>query len=161
MSVYLYVALLSQILISQMYFDLCCVETESHFHFPVLMGDDKTVVTRGCTALDNEDLYKCDMHTAGNQVKRCDLCVFTFPPYYMHTAGNHVKWSIFGIFFTFPHIRAQVFTFFIMLQIFTFCNCHGSGCNKDWDSAGETSSLEVRSLVVRVSNSWLGNLIYF
>ena len=35
--------------------------------FAVLMGDDKTVVTRGCTALENEDLYKCDMHTAGNQ----------------------------------------------------------------------------------------------
>ena len=139
MSVYLYVALLSQILISQMYFDLCCVETESYFHFPVLMGDDKTVVTRGCTALDNEDLYKCDMHTAGNQVKRysfvCFLC--------------------------FLHIRAQVFTFFIMLQIFTFCNCHGSGCNKDWDSAGETSSLEVRSFEVRGPTSWLGNLIYF
>jgi len=59
----------------------------------VLMGEDKAVVTRGCTALDNEELYKCDMHSAGN-------------------------------------------------QIFTFCNCHGSGCNKDWDSAGETSSLE-------------------
>merc|ERR1711936_1080469 len=27
-------------------------------------------------------------------------------------------------------------------KIFTYCNCHGSGCNKDWDSAGETSSLE-------------------
>ena len=33
MSVYLYVALLSQILISQMYFDLSCVKTESHFPF--------------------------------------------------------------------------------------------------------------------------------
>ena len=38
--------------------------------FAVLMGDDKTVVTRGCTALENEDLYKCDMHTAGNQASR-------------------------------------------------------------------------------------------
>ena len=56
------------------------------------MGEDKTVVTRGCTALDNEDLYKCDMHTAGNQVKWCDLCVFfTIPPYNMHTVGNQVK----------------------------------------------------------------------
>ena len=34
----------------------------------VLMGEDKAVVTRGCTALDNEELYKCDMHSAGNQV---------------------------------------------------------------------------------------------
>ena len=34
----------------------------------VLMGEDKAVVTRGCTALANEDLYKCDMHSAGNQV---------------------------------------------------------------------------------------------
>ena len=34
----------------------------------VLMGEDKTVVTRGCTALANEELYKCDMHSAGNQV---------------------------------------------------------------------------------------------
>ena len=50
------------------------------FPFPVLMGEDKTVVTRGCTALDNEDLYKCDMHTAGNQVKWCDLCVFYISP---------------------------------------------------------------------------------
>ena len=32
------------------------------------MGDDKTVVTRGCTALADENHYKCDMHTAGNQV---------------------------------------------------------------------------------------------
>ena len=32
------------------------------------MGEDKTVVTRGCTALANEELYKCDMHSAGNQV---------------------------------------------------------------------------------------------
>ena len=34
----------------------------------VLMGEDKTVVTRGCTALADENHYKCDMHTAGNQV---------------------------------------------------------------------------------------------
>ena len=33
MSVYLYVAFLSQILTSQIYFDLCCVETENHFPF--------------------------------------------------------------------------------------------------------------------------------
>jgi len=68
-------------------------EAKGCFIGEVLMGDDKTVVTRGCTALENEDLYKCDMHTAGNQV-------------------------------------------------FTFCNCHGNGCNKDWDTAGEKSSLE-------------------
>ena len=77
--------------------------------FAVLMGDDKTVVTRGCTALENEDLYKCDMHTAGNQA-----------------SGNGDKRK------TSP------------FQVFTFCNCHGNGCNKDWDTAGEKSSLEVK-----------------
>jgi len=68
-------------------------EAKGCFIGEVLMGEDKTIVTRGCTALADENHYKCDMHTAGNQV-------------------------------------------------FTFCNCHGSGCNKDWDTAGETSSLE-------------------
>ena len=39
------------------------------------MGEDKAVVTRGCTALANEDLYKCDMHSAGNQVDFDVMCL--------------------------------------------------------------------------------------
>ena len=61
-------------------------------------------------------------------------------------------WDFLQIFF----VIAEVFTFCnissrskticsFIFQVFTFCNCHGSGCNKDWDTAGETSSLEVTS----------------
>merc|ERR1719186_8765 len=46
----------------------------------------KSTVTRGCTALDNEDAYKCEVHTVGTNA-------------------------------------------------FTFCNCHGEKCNKDWEFA--------------------------
>ena len=28
----------------------------------------KSTVTRGCTALDNEDAYKCEVHTVGTNV---------------------------------------------------------------------------------------------
>ena len=38
----------------------------------------------------------------------------------------------------------------LFCQVFTFCNCHGSGCNKDWDTAGETSSLEVTHLTLKL-----------
>jgi len=46
-------------------------------------------VTRGCTGITNEELYKCSAHEVGN-------------------------------------------------QFFTACNCHGEGCNSDWDTAGDT-----------------------
>jgi len=52
----------------------------------IVTGVDKVVVSKGCTALDREDEYKCEIHRAGT-------------------------------------------------HIFTFCNCHGDECNKDWGSA--------------------------
>ena len=30
-----------------------------------------------------------------------------------------------------------------MQQEYTSCNCHGDGCNEDWNTAGEASALEV------------------
>ena len=49
-------------------FFACSNSVATIFTIAVLMGEDKAVVTRGCTALDDENLYKCDMHSAGNQV---------------------------------------------------------------------------------------------
>jgi len=57
------------------------------------MLNEKSTLTRGCTGLSDESLYKCDTHKAGSYE-------------------------------------------------YTSCNCHGDGCNEDWNTAGEASALE-------------------
>merc|ERR1719341_1406561 len=65
-----------------------CPQDRQHgcFISEVIAGEGKAIVTRGCTALDQEDQYKCEVHTVG-------------------------------------------------AHAYTFCNCHGEGCNKDWGTA--------------------------
>merc|ERR1711935_129559 len=69
-----------------------CAATENNGCFiSKLIENGHSIVTRGCTGLSNEDLYKCDRTQAG---------------------PNHA---------------------------FQSCNCHGDGCNADWDSASGPS----------------------
>merc|ERR1712002_865101 len=56
------------------------------FMSEVIAGEGKTTVSKGCTALDDDEMYKCEVHTVGGHA-------------------------------------------------FTFCNCHGDECNKDWGTA--------------------------
>ena len=44
-------------------------------------------------------------------------------------------------------------------QRYTFCNCHGTGCNYDWKTAGQESALEVLPMIIpspSSSSTYLG-----
>ena len=83
--------------------------------FPAILGERSTV-SRGCTELEDESLYKCDSHTAGHYVRDQNVKISDFKQ------DTNTK-----------------------IQEYTSCNCHGDGCNEDGKTAGQASALEVIS----------------
>ena len=79
-----------------------------------MAGGTKSIVTRGCSALQVETDYKCEVHQSG--------------------AWDGAYVSITNSSDLDGHQRF-INVLPASLQTFTMCNCHGDECNKDWETA--------------------------
>ena len=89
------------------------------FEFTAMFGSD-VAFERGCTEVLDESLYKCqtaeDNHgdtESSIEFNRMNNNVLTIKMIFQPMIGNNVL---------------------------HYCNCHGTGCNKDWASAGEQAT---------------------